>query len=319
MMNDPIMAVINKNLSYKEKREVIAIMSESYVLKEQVYGNIGKYFMNKITALRPTITLNKYLASNGNITKLKGYDEMDQSLNILSRSENPEVSRCAMEVKETLFQLNKRQRSFELGCKTKDSMIAKFIYGTMAKMCHATTSLLIANDDPEMSSKFSVSGSVAMGGIRTFNTYAKDGTIDKVLRYDLNTSGKFVKEDLLSTPFDVLATIGSVFITAIRSAVYWVYYTRMDLAEYLEHQAAYLEQNKLRVQNRTDLTPDQKKEIIRKQEEWRKKLLDYADKVQIDEIKAARKAKEKAKQDEKDMTGKDATAGNSGSSEPDFF
>ena len=103
--------------------------------------------------------------------------------------------------------------------------------------------------------------------------------------------------------------------------VYWVYYTRIDLADYLEQQAAYLELNKTALQNRKDIPEAKKKEIIAKQTEWQKRLLDLADKIQIDDIKAARKAKEQAEKDSKEMKKDDVTNGgsNTDTSTPDFF
>ena len=65
----------------------------------------------------------------------------------------------------------------------------------------------------------------------------------------------------------------------------------MDFADYLELQAAYIEMNRISLQNRQDLTEDQKKEIIRKQAKWQERLLKLADMIQLDDVKAARKAK----------------------------
>ena len=75
--------------------------------------------------------------------------------------------------------------------------------------------------------------------------------------------------------------------------------------------------NRISLQNRQDLTEDQKKEIIRKQAKWQERLLKLADMIQLDDVKAARKAKADADKDGKEVSASHAT----GTSEdvPDFF
>ena len=76
------------------------------------------------------------------------------------------------------------------------------------------------------------------------------------------------------------------------------------------------------LKNRQDIPDAKKKEIIQKQTEWQKTLLDLADKIQVDDIKAARKAQEQADKDTRDMKKDDVTDGgsdNTDTSTPDFF
>jgi hypothetical protein len=105
--------------------------------------------------------------------------------------------------------------------------------------------------------------------------------------------------------------------------VYWVYYTRIDLADYLEQQAAYVELNRKALENRTDLDPEKKRKIIEKQKEWELRLLKLSDRIQVDDVKAARKAKADADKEAKEMKTADATGDASDNDEeqpmPDFF
>ena len=144
-----------------------------------------------------------------------------------------------------------------------------------------------------------------------------------MLRFDLNISGKYsVKESIFGDTISLGVSVGSALITAIRSLVYWVYYTRMDLADYLEQQAAYIEVNKVALENRKDLDANKKKEIIRKQTEWQQTLLKWSDEIQLDDVKAARKAKAEAEKDLKEMTPQDVTVGTDEENDepmPDFF
>lgn len=315
---DPIMTIINKNLSYKDRKEVISIMTESTSSKEKIYTNIGNYFLGRVASLNPMKLLKKYADSKGDITKLEGYEITVGCVKALES--DVKVSRDAKIIEEALLNIKNRKKSFTVGFKS-DSAISKLIYAAAAKACVASTSLLINQTDIgggyKGSNNFDHNRPVSIYGLELFNKYCKDGSVDRILRDDLNR--KIAKEDFL--PFDLVAALGSAFIVGIRSMVYWVYYTRIDLADYLEQQAAYLELNKTALQNRKDIPEAKKKEIIAKQTEWQKRLLDLADKIQIDDIKAARKAKEQAEKDSKEMKKDDVTNGgsNTDTSTPDFF
>ena len=87
--------------------------------------------------------------------------------------------------------------------------------------------------------------------------------------------------------------------------------------------------NKIAIQNnRPDLTQKEKQKIIDEQTKWQKRLLELSDTIQVDDIKAARKAQEEAKKDIKEMKVSDITTSSnsqnednqsSGEEMPDFF
>ena len=321
---DPVLTIINKNLSYRDRKDVINIMTESSSSKDRIYSNIGRYFLGKVSSLNPLKLMRSYTDSKGDITKLKGFDTTSNCLKLLES--DIKVSRDAKVVSEAVNNIKNRKRNFTLGFKA-DSMVSKIIYCTAAKACVASTSLLINQTEIgggyNGSNKFANNRSFSIIGLEVFNKYCKDGSMDRILRDEI--SKKIAKEDgtsILTLPFDAIAAIGTAFILGIRSMVYWVYYTRIDLADYLEHQAAYLEMNKMALKNRQDIPDAKKKEIIQKQTEWQKTLLDLADKIQVDDIKAARKAQEQADKDTRDMKKDDVTDGgsdNTDTSTPDFF
>ena len=82
--------------------------------------------------------------------------------------------------------------------------------------------------------------------------------------------------------------------------------------------------NRKALENRTDLDPAKKKQIIEKQKEWELRLLKLSDRIQVDDIKAARKAKADADKEAKEMKTGDATGDvsddiDNGQEVPDFF
>ena len=331
--NDPVRYVIDHNLSYKGRRRVIVVMTESNIDKDKVYANISNYFYTKMVDKNMMPYLSKYADSKGNIERNKGYKEMLTSLQYLKADSHMDVSRNALVVEEAVLNLKARRKSFELCFGAKDSQLGKLMYSALNKACVVTTSLLIADSAVAVGNiqRKTERTPLSIEGLSLFNKYCKDGTVDKMLRYELNIGNRAVTRttreagliDALGDAVNIGVSVASAFITAIRSLVYWVYYTRIDLADYLEQQAAYVELNRKALENRTDLDPAKKKQIIEKQKEWELRLLKLSDRIQVDEIKAARKAKAEADKAAKEMKTGDAT-GNASDNEdqqevPDFF
>ena len=329
---DPVRQIIDHNLSYRDRREVIAVMSESTGAKEKVYANISNYFYKKMADKNIMPYLAKYADSKGNVERFKGYNDTLNALQFLKTDANSNVSRNAQIVEESFLNLKSRRKVFELSFKGKENALGKLMYSAMLKACVATTSILIADSaivNGNIQRK-DLSTPLPVEGLALFNKFCKDGTVDKMMRYELNIGNRAVREGVLDIAGDIVnigVSVASAFITAIRSMVYWVYYTRIDLADYLEQQAAYVEMNRKALENRTDLDPKKKREIIEKQKEWELRLLKLSDRIQVDDIKAARKAKADADKDAKDMKAADATGTDNsdddsqtgGQEVPDFF
>lgn len=331
MFNDPIMSIINKNLSYKYRQEVISIISESSEAKAKAYGNIANFFYKRFEKMKIGNALKEYTSSKGSILSFKGYKNMVDCLALLKMQNNPAISKAAIVIEQAVLNLKANQRSFEVAFKTS-SDLGKFVYCTILKACMASTSLLISHIDDgayKQSSYYDFSSHIAITSLEKFNEACKTNVISKALRIDNNLGNRAVKEGFLDDIVGAGITVASSFITYIRSLVYWVYYTRIDLAEYLEQQAAYLEMNKIAIQNnRPDLTQKEKQKIIDEQTKWQKRLLELSDTIQVDDIKAARKAQEEAKKDIKEMKVSDITTSSnsqnednqsSGEEMPDFF
>lgn len=326
---DPVRYVIDHNLSYKGRRRVIEVMTESISAKDKVYANISNYFYKKMTEKNMMPYLDKYNASKGNVEKCKGYKELLASLQYLKSDSHMDVSRNAHVVEDALLNLKARRKSFELGFGGKESQLCKLVYGCVLKACIATTSLLIGDSAVAVGNaqRKTFKTPLSIEGLALFNKYCKEGTVDRMLRYELNIGNRAVREDglvdAIGDTINLGVSVASAFITAIRSLVYWVYYTRIDLADYLEQQAAYIELNRKVLETRKDLDPEKKRKIIENQKEWELRLLKLSDRIQVDDVKAARKAKADADKAAKDIKTGDATGDNSDNDEgqdvPDFF
>ena len=330
--NDPIMSIINSNLSYRDRREVLDLVSESAQSRSIVYSNIGNYFFKRVLGLKAFTMVKKIVeTTKGDITKLENFKNTLNALDLLAK--DAKVSKDAATVKEAVNNIKIRKKLFSTGI-TADSEIVKIIYGSLVKAVVCATSLLINKtnlgggfDDTKWDYGKKQIKPFSIFSLEVFNKYCKEGGFDSYIQSEIDIrKAKIAKEGafldaLMSLPFRGLNAISSAVIVGIRNLVYWVYYTRMDIADYLEHQAAYIEVNKYAVQNRSDISEDKKREIIEKQTKWQQKLLDLADRIQIEDVKAVKKAQEQAKSDEKEFKKEDAMGNGSNidTSTPDFF
>ena len=103
-----------------------------------------------------------------------------------------------------------------------------------------------------------------------------------------------------------MAVIGVViaFVTlclSIRILVYYFYYTRMQLADYFEEQAQFLNLHKSEVKRNDNLAARDKDGIISAQKAWADRFMTLAEWIQDDDIAAAKKATSEIKKVNKEV------------------
>jgi hypothetical protein len=91
-----------------------------------------------------------------------------------------------------------------------------------------------------------------------------------------------------------------VIIPWIRSAIYYFFYQRMRISEYLQIQAELIEANATELENTTASDENRKKEVIRKQRKTAEFLRDMANKFSIDRQVATKKATEEIQKEDKE-------------------
>ncbi len=344
-MDNLYLNLITSNLSYRDKQKVMNVVHESVLNKDKVIINIGKFFYTLINKFKIMPMLHKYLECNGDIKKLEGYKNCLECIKDLKHDKYADVAAGANTIEAAILNLQSRKKYFELACKTDSAKFSKLLFAVAVKMIVGGTSTLICHSatvDPDEGGKRKLVSSFPITCLSKFNEECAKGTVEKLLRTELGLEGEAAKEafaellnckqletvqeagfaeNLARAKFAIAAgaaaiAFSSVMVTLIRKAAYWVYYTRIDLADYFEHQAAYLELNKIALENRKDLSDDKRAKLIAKQEKWRERLLKLSDAIQLDDIKAERQAQDKSVKDEKsmkpsDLVGVDDT--------PDFF
>ncbi len=123
-----------------------------------------------------------------------------------------------------------------------------------------------------------------------FNEMSRSGDLRKVLNYfrkddkSPSRSKLILKEDF---GFAMAGTIAVVLLaislfTIVREAVFYFFYFRVQISQYLDHQSLYLENNKLTIQS-SNAPVAKKKEIIEKQARVKKALDKLSDTIRVRE------------------------------------
>ena len=344
-MDNLYLSLITSNLSYRDKQKVMKVVHESVLNKDKVIINIGKFFYTIINKLKIMPMLHKYLECAGDIKKLEGYKNLLESIKDLKHDAYADVASGANTIEAAILNLQSRKKYFELACKSDTAKFSKLMFAIAVKMIVGGTSTLICHSAtvvPEDGGKRKPISSFPIKALSKFNEECAKGTVEKLLRTELGLDGEAAKEafaemldakqleavkesdfanNIAKAKFAIAVgataiAFSSVMVTLVRKAAYWVYYTRIDLADYFEHQAAYIELNKIALENRKDLSDDKRAKLIEKQEKWRERLLKLSDAIQLDDIKAERQAQDKSVKDEKSMKPADLVGVDD---VPDFF
>lgn len=136
-------------------------------------------------------------------------------------------------------------------------------------------------------------GVVCLDSLRAFNQSCDNGTFAQSLKYmiDAKTSN-LIETEIVITGVIIAGLISIVPI--IRELIYFYYHSRVQISDYLKMQADFLEMNKLAVEA-SSRPPQERKQIIKKQEKVISDLRRRADKIMIDHVDTNDVVKKKVK------------------------
>lgn len=282
--------------------------------------NMGKSDVNQINATlvqkmyENVISYNKcdfgsIPKSKGNIMKVEGMDNTIQCLDILMElhTKHNIPTQDIIDIKSTISTLNRLSSYFEQGFGLQNDYLI-ITYNTIVMAIMDSTSKLIADymsymvtpDDVTYTRGTKVDknrGIVTIDMLRRFNKLSADGTLDStvnllVTNATKHSAGTRVQKTPTTESLTVSAIVGAIAITAtallsvkalislIREGVFAFYHSRVKMTDYLESQAAFLEMNRLVVEN-SNKPASQKEKILKKQQKVILKLRRLSDKIKI--------------------------------------
>lgn len=296
-MNNLVSILFENASTFKERNEIISLTeSENVSMSNVMVANLYKSAIDK-----SHIDYDDIPDSKGDLTKYVGYSSMIKSLDIikglqsnLRNSDTKYVDTVYTAINNIILDKDNFERGFKLG---KEFIIN--CYNTLVLACVESTSILIASyvdfikrpDSVEMSiiNNRTQPGGLCIDILARYNTTIKNGDMAKVFKYTLDSkeAEKFVGGFVIGA-VGVVAAIGAVVII-LRELIFYFYYNRMVVSDYLKQQAVFLEIHK----NHTDLknvSADKRAAITKKQVKLISNLNKLSDKVKVSSTTSKSKA-----------------------------
>ena len=243
--------------------------------------------------------------TKGDVSKLKNFDDIKDSVRFLTKLYNIEnnAPEIIPNLNQVLINLDKYKREF-MEAYRQDNFLLKTYYESVVFSLIVSITYLVTNaikykQDKAGNLMMSFEDDLDKGtdtnytfnAVRKFNKYVDDGKFSKFANKSLDN------ENFISAAGAGLSVIVLTFffVWTIRQVIYFVYFSRAKISDYLNSIANYVELNKESINGN-----DNAKE---KQEELAEKIRDAADKIDVQK----RKGNAEAKQEIEDNTDEDSS------------
>lgn len=294
--------------SFREKAEIHALTeNEVKQINNSMITNLYKSAMDK-----GYINYDEIPDSKGDITKFSGYDNLLGSLNLLKElSAKSKIKVKEIDTVETsIMNIRTYKNQFERAFALNHGFIV-MQYNSLVYACLESTSQLISSyvdfvkrvDRTEfvMVRGKGNAGNLCIKNLEQFNDSVKKGEFNKVLQHLLQSN----KENFIgSTTVSGVVAIGLItasIVPIMRELVYYFYHSRMVVSEYLNHQAMFLEMNKVNIES-SNLPAKERNMIIKKQAEYIKNLNKISEKIKVNGVITNKTANEELRKENKEWT-----------------
>jgi hypothetical protein len=286
-MNKLINILLENSSSFLERNTI-------YALSENDQAMVNTSLINKlynVTLQKAHVDFEDIPNSKGDISKYSGYKSILETLDIikgLAKSSNVKINEVDI-IEDAVNNIVVHRDLFFKGFKLEKDFVI-LLYNSLVAACVEATSLLISSyidfikrpDKVEFNLiKLSMGpNALTLDNLASFNASVKSGDFSKVLNYVITTG----KQNFLGPDIIAALVIGGLvlIIPILRELIFYFYYTRMKLSDYMKQQSMLLELNKNMIQSNTALTPNQKKEILTKQIDRINFLNNISDKIKVD-------------------------------------
>lgn len=290
---DNVMAIVYEQCGTFTARHELDILTESERAK---VSNVVLSDLYRDIVERKHVDYGDIPQSKGRVEKYKGTVNMIKSLDIIEDicvKSGQEKSDCALAigiVKDAIVNLSNNAAKFEAGFKTENDFLM-VLYNSVLLACVEATSHILSSyidyakrpdgADFKLVEGKDRSGELQLYVLRDFNYGCKNGDMQKAMNESILNNRRGFGGATVATALAIGAG-ATLIVPTIRNLIFAVYYSRMKLSDYLQQQAHFIEANKLSVNNMSGISPQQKDNVARKQQEQAEKLMRLSDKIKVD-------------------------------------
>lgn len=262
-------------------------------------------------ALDKTVDFGSIPESKGDITKFEGYTSTMETIKLLEelskkqRVDIPELE----DIRKAITHVEAERQLYMKGYAANRGIVImtynSIVMAILDALSHTLSSYVEFVRTPS-STEFKLVKSTnnrytaSFDAIRAYNKAAESGDVRKVLSEGVKGRQQFVGDTLIVTAI----AIGSIsmIVPLIREIVYYFYYNRLVVGDYLEHQAALLEFNRTQLEKNKNLTTKERKKIDKKQQEYIKELNKLSEMITVEAPVSEKQANKLIKDENKSWT-----------------
>lgn len=294
--------------SFREKAEIHALTeSEVKQINNAMISNLYKKALDKAY-----MNFDEIPDSRGDITAYEGYDNMIGSINLLKELSNKgNIKIKELEILETaVMNIRTYKNHFERGFALGHEFVM-MQYNALTAACIESTSALISayvdfvkkvdKTEFKIIKGKGLQGHLAIKNLELFNNSVKKGDFNKMMTHLLQSGRENFVGSSVGAGVLVAGMITLSIIPLIRELIYYYYYSRMVISEYLQHQVMFLEMNRVNVES-SSLPAKERNVIIKKQAEYIKTLNKISDKIKVNSTMAGKQATTAVKSENKEWT-----------------
>lgn len=306
-MNYTMKVLLENAGTFREKNEVRAIEESEKMNLDNIM--VSKLYKSAIE--KAHIDFDNIPESKGDIEAYEGYPVMLESLEtVKALAQKQSIKIEEIEVLEKTFSnLIAYRNVYQDGFALNKSFI-QLQYNALVMACVEATSSIIASYMDYITRPSDIefkiikdkknNGTHCITILRKYNDSVKSGEYQKLINAIVNHKDGFIG---METGMVMVAIVGGALaiVPLLRELIFYFFYSRMKISEYLQIQAMLIELNRSHVES-MNLTSKKKKEVLKKQEQMIKTLTKLSDKLKVSQKMATAKTMEEVKKEEKKWT-----------------
>ena len=277
-------------------------------LSEEQRFNLSKNLvdscMNVVLDKSKSVDFSLAEASKGSFRKFQGYADIIGAIEGMKAIQSTSRGRIyGLDVVETSVRFLEQKEELFRKAFAMDCTIVKAIYNCVATGVAVGTAFVVSNGIDMVKEGSGLVTMVAnpksartqdatiIKTLEKFNNMCANGDLDKVVRRVLPESQKFIGTAAVTSLVGTLTTVGLISFGLVAAAVmlrqfvYMYYNMRVKVSDYLRVNAEFVEMNQSKLSMLGDMEGTK-----RKQQEAAKRLISLADKIDIDQKVASKRA-----------------------------
>lgn len=318
-LSNPCFRILEENCANRKERQ------ELYEILESNGEQVGSKMVSNIygnTLMKWDIDFDDIPFSKGDIEQCRCYPIVTSSLSILSSMANQMKMRIpdVMTIETSISYIKANKETFQRAFKMRCDVLIMY-YNTLVYSCVEATSLLLAMYVDYVKTPSSIklivkkeqnkpwwNQVICMQTLLDFNKNCKNGTFKTLSKQLL--SGKIsrayeatttIVSETVVTTVAVGVAAAMAIIPLLRTIIYYFYYSRMKVANFLEQQVQFLQLNEANINSSIE-DPSKRKEILENQKRLIKKFEDISDKIKINDKITTNKVNKELREENKKWT-----------------